>query len=101
MRRTNQKFMQGDLVQIGEEIPWIRSGDKVLHYRTDSGKRAVIKGSYDDQYGGGAAMRKTYTVLVEGSGPVSWYDDDDLTLIEEGRFDLFEAWSKGYDDPDD
>lgn len=101
MRRTNQRFQQGDLVRIREEIPWIRSGAEIVAYRYDSGKRAVIKGSYDDQYGGGATMRKTYTVIVEGSGPVSWYDEDDLTLIEEGRFDLFEEWSKGHDDPDD
>lgn len=95
-RRTNQKFQQGDLVLVAADAPWIYQGGKVVAYQTGAGENAVVLGSYYDQFGGGKAERSQYSLLFEKHGMVSWYDEEDLTLTEPGRFDLYEKWS-----PDD
>ncbi len=89
MRRPKkQKFMRYDLVQITDEMPRSMS-----HFR--KGCRAVVRGSYTDEYGwGGSSGRKQYSLVLEGpdGGFGAWYEEDQLTLIEPNRPDLYEQW---------
>lgn len=94
MRRTDQKFQAGDLVRIADNIPWImgtsEDGPYVVAYKGGSGKRAIVFGSYKDQYGGD--NNRDYTIAIEGYGKTSWYSEADLSLIEENRHDLYHKW---------
>lgn len=96
-RRTNQTFQRYDVVLVDKDYPWIIQGGnppKVVAYQIGAGERAVVCGSYYDQYGGGAREREQYSLLFKKHGRVSWYDGDKLKLIHENRPDLFEKWSR-------
>ena len=78
-----QKFFKGDLVQVGEMPP------HMSHFYGDC--KAIVIGSYTEQYGKGPRSDKQYTLFIlkrGDQGEVSWYQEDQLTLIEEDRFDL-------------
>lgn len=74
---SKQKFQRGDLVQIAEDL-----GTSMPHFT--SNKRAVVVGTYDEQFGGGDI--DIYTLHVEGEGQVSWYHEHQLTLIKKGGY---------------
>lgn len=72
MKKRKQKFNYGDLVQITDDL-----GQSMDHF--DKGCRAIVIGSYKDQYGGSNIT--DYTVHVEGKGQVSWYHESQLIFI--------------------
>lgn len=77
---TAQKFHKGDHVRIEE-------GDRCGEIE------GIVVGSYADQFGGDSEhSRSTYTLDLAQSGEVSWFDQEQLTLIESGRLDLMGQW---------
>jgi hypothetical protein len=75
-----QKFRRGNLVHIIK-------GACQPHFT--QGCNAIILGSYDDFYGGGDIFQ--YSVIFPENGQCcSWYDADQLTLVEEGGEYLIE-----------
>ena len=79
---SNQKFHKGDLVQIGAMPDYMR------HFQGNC--RAIVIGSYADQYGGND--HDSYTLFIEGQGETSWYEENQLTLIEADRLGLLAEW---------
>ena len=82
-----QKFFKGDLVQVG---------DMPLSMRHFTGNcQAIVLYTYTEQYGrSGSDPDKSYSlfILKKGDrGEVAWYHEDQLTLIEQDRFDLLPA----------
>ena len=79
-----QKFFKGDLVQVGE-MPLYMS-----HFYGNC--KAIVIATYTEQHGrSGPDSDKEYTLFIlkkGGRGEVSWYYEDQLTLIEPDRFDL-------------
>lgn len=83
MMKGVQKFNKGDLVQIAKDLePWMS------HFTSNC--RAIVIGSYAEQYGGDDC--EAYTLFLEGRGKCSWYKEHQLTLLEAGRLDLLEQW---------
>lgn len=80
-----QKFKRGNLVHIAKEL-----GSMMSHFEND--KDVIIVGSYADQYGGNNT--KSYTVMFEDGNTSSWYEESQLTLINEGGEHLFEEAKK-------
>ncbi len=80
---SDQKFQVGDLVRIAKDL-----GHAMSHFEAD--QDAIVVGSYADQFGGDDT--KSYTLQLQGRGPVSWYSEHQLTLIEENRRDLLIQW---------
>ncbi len=92
---TKQKYEIGDLVQIAAYYPWICKGDEVILHRDGAGKRAIILGSYAEQFGG--SNTTDYSVFIKGSGRVAWYDEEYMTLIEHDRMDLYRKWRDNHE----
>jgi len=91
-----QTFLNGDLVKIADDL-----GDSMRHFR--AGCEAVVIGSYIELVGGrfnyaapgfNGPDNESYSVFIEGAGPVAWYIGRQLTLIEHGRHDLIMKWQK-------
>ena len=81
-----QKYRKGDHVRIAKDL-----GPFMGHFQAD--KEAIVIGSYADRYGvGGYRPEQSYTIHIKGGGQVSWYDEDQLTLIEAGRLGLLKEW---------
>jgi len=81
-----QKFFKGDLVQVGE-MPLSMS-----HF--DGNCKAIVIATYTEQHGRTQNSDKDYTLFIlkqGGRGEVSWYHENQLTLIEPDRFDLLPA----------
>lgn len=82
-----QKFFMGDLVQVGQ-MPISMS-----HFTGNC--QAIVIYTYAEQYGrSGPTSDKEYSlfILKRGDrGEVSWYHEDQLTLIEPDRLDLLPA----------
>lgn len=77
-----QKFKRGNLVHIAKDL-----GSMMNHFEND--KDAIIVGSYADQFGGDETTK--YTVMFLDTGDrCSWYQEWQLTLIDEGGEHLFE-----------
>jgi hypothetical protein len=77
-----QKFFKGDLVQLGE-MP--------LSMRYFFGNsKAIVIASYSELHGrSGAGADKSYTLFIlDVRKEVSWYLENQMTLIEPDRFDL-------------
>ena len=71
-----QKFRRGNLVLIADDL-----GPSMGHFR--AGCKAIVMGSYNDQYGGGNT--DSYTVMfMDTGGQCSWYYEHQLTLLDEG-----------------
>lgn len=87
MTMDEQKFHHGDLVRIAKDL-----GQSMRYFESD--RDAIVVGSYSDQYGGDDT--KSYTLHLEGRGPVSWYSEHQLTLIEENRRDLLIKWRRDW-----
>jgi len=81
----SQKFHAGDLVQVAPHTG---------HW-TDA-REAIVTGSYRDLWEShgswGAQDEQMYDLYFEGVGGAAWYSETDLTLVESGRFDLWERW---------
>jgi hypothetical protein len=74
IKMLKQKFRRGNLVYIK---------DGACQFNFKQGCHAIILGSYDDFYGGGDMFQ--YSVMFPDTGsPCSWYEDNQLELIEEG-----------------
>jgi hypothetical protein len=80
-----QKFKAGDYVQIAKDL-----GPSMDHFRSDCD--AIVIGSYRDQYGG--SNDHSYTLYLRDSGPCSWYEEEQLVLLEPQRTDLLEVWKE-------
>ena len=74
---SRQKFHTGDLVKVCKEFP--------NHMRHFSGadEKAIVVGSYKDQYGTDDV--KNYSLKFKNHSVVSWYEEDQLTLIRKGN----------------
>lgn len=83
-----QKFFKGDLVQIGE-MP------KYMSHFTGNCK-AIVIATYAEQFSSSSARdHKQYTLhVLPKEGESSWYEEDQLTLIEPNRFDLLPKSNK-------
>lgn len=73
------KFNPGDYVSIVT-----KEGDVV--------DQAIVKGSYAFLYGGSGTDQ--YSLTPKHGGKCAWFDEDELTLIETGRFDILEEWEQ-------
>lgn len=78
-----QKFQRGDLVHVVADL-----GPAMLHFTADID--AIVVGSYRDQYGG--SNTQSYTLYLKGRGRCSWYEEDQLQLLEANRADLLQQW---------
>lgn len=87
-RRTDQKFDYYDLVSVASDL-----GDCMRHF-PGAGEQAIVCGSYRDQYGGGNQDRKIYTLLFKDHGRSSWYNEHQLTFVDENRPDLYQKWRR-------
>lgn len=84
-----QKYFKGDLVQLGD-MPRSMS-----HFPANC--QAVVMYTYKEKYGGSKREEQQYClyILEKDQGETSWYDEDQLTLIDKDRFDLL---PKGHTD---
>ena len=78
-----QKYNHGDLVHIVKDL-----GSYKTHFQSD--KDAIIIASYAQQFGG--YDDRSYTIYIENYGETSWYEEDQLILIEKNRCDILEKW---------
>jgi len=85
---SKQVFHKGDLVHVTKDMPSYMS-----HFTGDTD--AIVIGSYADQYGG--SDTKDYTLHLKSGGQCSWYEENQLTLIEANRIDLLETWEQERD----
>lgn len=84
--KKEQKFKKGNLVHIAKDL-----GSTMSHFEND--EDVIIVGSYADQYGG--SNTKSYTVMFPDTGDESsWYEEHQLTLIDEGGEHLFKEAKK-------
>lgn len=83
-----QKFKKGDLVRVAKNL-----GPFMSHFTSDCD--AIVLGSYKDQYGG-SDLEDTidYTIYTKKDGESSWYEENQLTLIEHNRIDLLKLWKE-------
>lgn len=77
-----QKFFKGDLVQVGEMPAYM------AHF--DGNCKAIVLYTYAEAYGGPVRRSdKLYCLhILPRGGEVSWYQENQLILIEPDRFDL-------------
>jgi hypothetical protein len=80
-----QLFKMGDLVKIAKDLVPAMS-----HFDADC--EAIVIGSYADQYGGD--NHNSYTLYLKGGGKTSWYDGEQLTLIEANQTSKLKAWEE-------
>jgi hypothetical protein len=81
------KFRRGDLVKIANEMP-----EYMKHFPKDA--VVIVVDSYATQYGSGSTGH--YQVCFPCGGTTSWYNEDQLTLLERCRCDLLEEWTAKY-----
>lgn len=81
----SQKFHRGDLVHVAKDL-----GPSMSHFTADVD--AIVLGSYNDLYSSEGSGRG-YALWLKGVGKSSWYDEDQLTLLEHGREDLLQKWT--------
>ena len=78
-----QEFQKGDWVRVAKSLE-----PSMSHFKSDC--EAIVIGSYADKYGG--SNRDSFTLHLKGNGECSWYNGNQLTLIESGRLDRLQAW---------
>ena len=71
---SGQKFPVGSRVRIADKLPCYKS-----HFH--SGVCATVEYTYAHAYGGDNI--KSYSLDIDGIGSVSWYDEGELTEIQE------------------
>lgn len=95
-----QQFHHGDHVKLADDYSkmWrFENGESTPIKSEYAGMEAIVIASYSDQYrtpdsGGG------YTLRFRRGGEVSWFYDDDLTLISSNALSLLDQWKKEQDD---
>lgn len=83
---SKQLFHCGDHIKVADDL-----GPSMSHFK--SGVEAIVIGSFTDQCGG-ERDDHSYTIHIKGHGRVSWYYENQLTLIEKNRADLLQVWEK-------
>ena len=78
-----QKFKKGSLVRIAKDL-----GDSMSHFTAD--RDAVVLYSYAEECGG--ENTDSYGLHIEGNGHSAWYEEHQLTLIEEDGFYKLKQW---------
>jgi len=96
----NQKYRHGDHVMARDKSGMVTvftesCKDGVVR-GTYVDREAIVIGSYLDQYGG-EDRDPSYTLYIKGRGEVSWYREDQLSLIQAERPDLLEEWKADMD----
>ena len=86
---ANAKYHKGDHVKIAEDL-----GETMSHFEADC--EAIVLYSYKDKYGGKDCDVEDYSVYIKGVGQVSWYEENQLTLIRKKRLDLLSEWKKEF-----
>lgn len=76
-----QKFFRGDLVKIADELR-----ASMRHFR--KGCNAIVIGSYAELCHDDNNVDNLGLYILPNGGYSSWYDADQLTLIEPNRYDL-------------
>lgn len=76
---VGQKFAPGTRVRIVDDL-----GSSMRHF--PSARDAVVLYTYAHAYGGDDV--KSYCLNIDGIGRVSWYDEDQLTAIEDSESPL-------------
>ena len=80
-----QKFHRGDVVRIADPLP-----SYMIHF-PGTGIEAIVIGSYHElcsQHSRASVRdRSQYSLLINGVGPVAWYDEQVLTLVRERNVD--------------
>ena len=82
---SNQEFHKGDLIHVVADL-----GLCMSHFTSDVD--AIVIGSYSDLYGGDDT--NSYALHLKGRGHTSWYDENQIILIERQRSDLLEVWEQ-------
>jgi hypothetical protein len=85
-----QKFNKGDLVRVADDL-----GPSMRHFTASID--AIVIGSYFDQYGGADdhdRVNESYTLYLKGRGEVSWYHENQLTLIARKQNDTLDLWRR-------
>ena len=81
-----QKFHKGDLIKVAKDL-----GESMSHFTNDCD--AIVMGSYYDLCGGDRESKNhQYQIHIKDRGRVSWYYENQLTLIEANRLDLLQQW---------
>ena len=84
-----QKYHRGDHVKIAKDL-----GETMSHFEANC--EAIVLYSYKDEYGGKDYDVEDYSVYIKGIGQVSWYEEDQLTLIKKKRLGLLSEWKKEF-----
>ena len=70
-----QKYHKGDLVRVAKDLC-----------------DAIVMYTYKERYGGDSRQEKSYCIHIKGKGQTSWYNEQQLELIERNRLDLLQQW---------
>lgn len=77
-----QKFFTGDLVRIADDL-----GVSMRHF--PKAQDAIVLYSYSEKCARSAGTDKIFGVyLIKDKCETSWYEENQLTLIEKDRFDM-------------
>ena len=82
-----QTFQRGDWVRVAKDL-----GPSMRHFPADC--EAIVVGSCKDRYGGGKRESQIYTLYLKEQGQCSWYEENQLTLIEPGHHAKLCEWAK-------
>ena len=92
--KKEQKFKRGNLVEVlvGHQIWSSKDGVKDIS-PDDVGRKAIIKYSYAEKYGGSDV--DSYSIIWQDTGSsLSWKSTNELKLIDEGGEHLFDEAKK-------
>lgn len=86
-----QKFSKLSFVRVCDEMP-----ESMSHF--DSGFNAVVCGTYSQEYGGTDVGSYSLYMIKDGSivNRVSWYHEDQLTLLNNQDKDKAEQMIEDY-----
>lgn len=80
-----QKFNKGDLVRVQELDASMR------HFPSNCD--AIVIGSCEDAYGCDSSDDdRSYSLFIRGQGEISWYEGQQLVLLESNKYELLQAW---------
>ena len=79
MRRPRQKFYEGDLVKIADDL-----GHGMDHF--EKGCEAIVVYSKLHE------IHHKYGLRIKGGRGGAWYKEHQLTLIKERQIDLYNEW---------
>ena len=85
MNRTKHRFRVYDLVHIKKDLP-----SHMSHFPCD--KNAIITRYNHNMCQIGNEFEHSYSLCVEGENEVSWYNDQNLTLVKRLQKRLLSKW---------